>query len=106
MKMGTVVFVCDGTLVDIDKGEFARAKCGSKADMFQSGGGRKIAEELRFPFLGSIPIDQSVCQDADRGAPFILEHANSPGSKSFMEIVEKVEDLLKSKERMKKMEVK
>jgi ATP-binding protein involved in chromosome partitioning len=85
---------------------FVCPKCGSKTDIFQSGGGRKIAKELRIPFLGSIPIDQSVCQDADRGAPFILEHADSPASKSFMEIVEKVEDFLKSKERMKKMEAK
>ena len=85
---------------------FVCPKCGSKADIFQSGGGRKIAEELRIPFLGSIPIDQSICQDADRGTPFILEHVDSPASKSFMEIVEKVEDFLKSKERMKKTEVK
>jgi ATP-binding protein involved in chromosome partitioning len=85
---------------------FVCPKCGFKADIFQSGGGRKIAEELRIPFLGSIPIDQSVCQDADRGTPFILEHVDSPASKSFMEIVEKVEGFLKSKERMKKMEVK
>jgi septum formation inhibitor-activating ATPase MinD len=106
MKMGTVVFVCDGTLVDIDEREFARAKCGSKADIFQSGGWRKIAEELRFPFLGSIPIDQSVCQDVDRGTPFILEHVDSPASKSFVEIVEEVEGFLKSKERMKRKEVK
>jgi ATP-binding protein involved in chromosome partitioning len=85
---------------------FVCPKCGSKADIFQSGGGRKIAEELRIPFLGSIPIDQSVCQDADRGTPFILEHVDSPASKSFMEIVEKIEDFLKSKERMRKPEVK
>lgn len=85
---------------------FVCPKCGSKADIFQSGGGRKIVEELRIPFLGSIPIDQRVCQDADRGAPFIVEHADSPASKSFMEIVEKVEGFLKSKERMKKMEAK
>jgi len=85
---------------------FVCPKCGSKADIFQSGGGRKIAEELRIPFLGSIPIDQSVCQDADRGTPFILEHVDSPASKSFMEIVEKIEDFLKNKERVKKTEVK
>ena len=85
---------------------FVCPKCGSKTDIFQSGGGRKIAEELRVPFLGSIPIDQRVCQDADRGAPFIVEHADSPASKSFMEIVEKVEGFMKSKERMKKMEAK
>jgi len=83
---------------------FVCPKCGSKADIFQSGGGRKIAEELRIPLLGSIPIDQSVCQDTDRGTPFILEHADSPASKSFMEIAEKIEDFLKNEEKMKKTE--
>jgi MinD superfamily P-loop ATPase len=83
---------------------FVCPKCGYKAYIFQSGGGRKIAEELRIPFLGSIPIDQSVCQDADKGTPFILEHIDSPASKSFAEIVEKVEAFLKSKEKRKTAE--
>jgi ATP-binding protein involved in chromosome partitioning len=72
--------------------------CGKKSDVFESGGGKKIAEELNITFLGSIPIDQRICQDADRGEPFVVEHPNSPASKSFMEIVKKVEDFLKQKE--------
>jgi ATP-binding protein involved in chromosome partitioning len=71
--------------------------CGKKSDIFESGGGRKIAEELNIAFLGSIPIDQKICEDADRGEPFIVEHPNSAASKSFMEIVKKVEDFLKQK---------
>jgi ATP-binding protein involved in chromosome partitioning len=85
---------------------FVCPKCGFKVDIFQSGGGRKMAEELGIPFLGSVPIDQTVCQDSDKGAPFIVEHADSPASKSFMEIAGKVEEFLKNNERMKKMEVK
>lgn len=75
--------------------------CGAKLDIFTSGGGKKIANELDIPFLGSIPIDQKICEDADKGAPFIVGHADSPASKSFMKIVEKVEDFLKDKERTK-----
>jgi ATP-binding protein involved in chromosome partitioning len=71
--------------------------CGEKSDVFESGGGRKIAEELGIPFLGSIPIDQRICEDADRGEPFIVEHPNSAASKSFMEIVSKIEDFLERK---------
>jgi ATP-binding protein involved in chromosome partitioning len=71
--------------------------CGKKSDIFESGGGRKIAEELNIAFLGSIPIDQKICEDADRGKPFIIEHPNSAASKSFMEIVKKIEDFLKQK---------
>ena len=85
---------------------FVCPKCGFRADIFQSGGGRKIAEELQIPFLGSIPIDQRVCQDSDKGTPFILEHANSPASKSFAEIVDRVRGFLKKKEKTKKTEEK
>lgn len=76
---------------------FICPKCGTRVDIFQEGGGKRIAEELNIQFLGSIPIDQRVCEDADRGAPFIVEHADSPASKSFMEIVGKIEDFLKNK---------
>jgi len=71
--------------------------CGEKSDIFEAGGGRKIAEELNIAFLGSIPIDQEICEDADRGKPFIVEHPNSVASKSFMEIVKKIEGFLKQK---------
>jgi ATP-binding protein involved in chromosome partitioning len=78
---------------------FVCPNCGAKIDIFQSGGGKRIAEELNIPFLGSIPIDQKVCEDADKGAPFIVKHADSPATKSFMEIVKKIEDFLKRKEK-------
>jgi ATP-binding protein involved in chromosome partitioning len=71
--------------------------CGKKSDIFESGGGQKIAEELNITFLGSIPLDQEICEDADRGEPFIVEHPNSAASKSFIEIVRKIEDFLKQK---------
>jgi ATP-binding protein involved in chromosome partitioning len=74
---------------------FVCPECGAKIDIFQSGGGKKIAEELGIPFLGSIPIDQRVCADADKGSPFIVEHADSSASKSFMKIVGKIQDFLK-----------
>jgi ATP-binding protein involved in chromosome partitioning len=76
---------------------FICPQCGKKSDIFESGGGRKISEELNIAFLGSIPIDQEICEDADRGKPFIVEHPNSAASKSFMEIVRKIEDFLKQK---------
>ena len=76
---------------------FVCPKCGTRYNIFQSGGGQKIAKEMNVPFLGSIPIDQKICEDSDKGVPFIIEHSDSPASKSFMEIVKKIEDLLKKK---------
>jgi ATP-binding protein involved in chromosome partitioning len=75
---------------------FVCPKCGAKVDIFMSGGGQKISEELSVPFLGSIPIDQKVCEDSDKGRPFIIEHSDSPASKAFMEIVKRIEAFLKA----------
>ena len=76
--------------------------CGEKVDIFQAGGGKKIAEETQVPFLGSIPIDPKVGVDADKGLPFVITHADSPAAKAFMEVVEKVESYLAEREKLKK----
>jgi ATP-binding protein involved in chromosome partitioning len=76
---------------------FICPNCGTKIDIFQSGGGRQIAEEMGIPFLGSIPIDQKICEDSDRGVPFIAEHKDSQASRAFMEIVQKIEQFLEHK---------
>jgi ATP-binding protein involved in chromosome partitioning len=77
---------------------FVCPKCGEKVDVFRTGGGKKIAEDLDVPFLGSIPIDPEICRDSDKGTPFIIEHADSPASKAFMDAVEKVKRFLKKAE--------
>ncbi len=74
---------------------FVCPKCGEKIDIFKAGGGKKIAEDLSIPFLGRIPIDPEICEDSDKGMPFIVEHANSPATKAFMEIVKKIDEFVK-----------
>ena len=76
---------------------FVCPTCGDKIDIFQSGGGKKMAEETGVPFLGSIPIDPKVSMDSDKGSPFVIEHADSPAAKVFVEIVKKVESYLKER---------
>src|SRR3990172_1379383 len=71
--------------------------CGDQVDIFQSGGGKKMAEEAGGPFLRKIPIDPKIGSTADKGIPFVSEQPDSPASKAFMEIVEKVEEYLKTK---------
>jgi ATP-binding protein involved in chromosome partitioning len=70
---------------------FVCSHCGVKTEIFQSGGGKKMAEETGVPYLGSIPIDPKVGVDSDNGHPFVVEHKNSVAAKAFMEIVKKVE---------------
>jgi len=74
---------------------FVCPHCGKKTEIFQSGGGKKMAQETGVPFLGSIPIDPTVGSDSDKGNPFIVAHKDSAAAKAFMEIVEKVDANLK-----------
>src|SRR3972149_6138485 len=72
--------------------------CGTQVDIFQSGGGKKMAEEAGVPFLGKIPIDPKIGVDSDKGFPFVLEHADSPAAEAFLEIVKNVEAYIKKRE--------
>lgn len=76
---------------------FVCPKCGAEYDIFGSGGGQKIANDLGVPFLGKIPIDPQICVDSDRGTPFLLEHRDSKSTKAFMEIVGKIKEFLRNR---------
>jgi ATP-binding protein involved in chromosome partitioning len=74
---------------------FVCPECGAKLDIFKTGGGKKVAEELFVPYLGKIPIDPAVCIDSDSGTPFVAGNKESPAVKSFTEIVTKIKQFLK-----------
>ncbi len=46
---------------------------GARYEIFGSGGGKELAEDLGVPLLGSIPIDPFVSQGSDTGSPVILK---------------------------------
>jgi len=69
--------------------------CGETIEVFSKGGGERVAEEMDVEFLGSIPLDPRISADSDEGTPFILRHPDSPASKEFMRIVEKIEEKVK-----------
>jgi ATP-binding protein involved in chromosome partitioning len=75
--------------------------CGKKSDIFQSGGGEKMAREAEVQFLGSIPIDPQIGVDSDKGSPFVIAHPDSVAAKAFIEIVKKVESYLDEREKSK-----
>ncbi len=74
---------------------FVCPHCGKKTEIFQSGGGKKMAQDTKVPFLGSIPIDPTVGLDSDKGQPFVISHKDSAAAKAFTEIVDKIKSYLK-----------
>ncbi len=60
--------------------------CGENLDVFGSGGGKKMAEELGINFLGSIPLDPQIMESGEVGRS--LMEIESDSSKAFKDIVE------------------
>lgn len=69
-------------------------KCGEEIELFGSGGGKRAAEELGVPFLGSVPVDADIRKDSDSGKPFVIKHSDSDATKAFDEIVNKIRQIL------------
>jgi ATP-binding protein involved in chromosome partitioning len=73
--------------------------CGTKSDIFQSGGGEKMAQEANVTFLGSLPIDPQIGVDSDKGSPFVIAHPDSAATKAFVDIVKKVETYIEERDK-------
>ena len=89
-KMGVPIF---GVVENM--GGMVCPHCGETIEVFSKGGGERVAKEMDVEFLGSIPLDPRISADSDEGTPFILRHPDSPASKEFMRIVEKIEEKVK-----------
>lgn len=72
---------------------FACPNCGTVTPILRSGGGRKIAEDMKAPFLGAIPMDPKIAEAADGGRAFVQHFPESPTAKVMREIVRRFEAL-------------
>ncbi len=68
--------------------------CSEKIDVFKKGGGKKLAEELVLPYLGSIPLDGNIVANSDSGDPVVLSHPDSEATKAFLELAGNVHKFL------------
>jgi Mrp family chromosome partitioning ATPase len=64
--------------------------CGTITEIFKSGGGKAMAEEMGVPFLGKIPIETHIVHGGDSGTPFtdLINDESSTAIDSFNAIVE------------------
>lgn len=54
--------------------------CGQASDPFRTGGGRKLAEILGIPLLGSIPLTGEMAPSGDNGTPVSLAAESTVGN--------------------------
>ncbi len=69
---------------------FTDPSTGAAIEIFGRGGARAVAEALRTPFLGEVPIEVALRQACDAGRPFVVEHPESPAARAFLAIAEAV----------------
>lgn len=66
---------------------FVCPRCGVEVAIFGADGGRRMAEEMGVPYLGSIPIEPAVVSSGDSGKPIVQSSPDSLTAKAFGRIV-------------------
>ncbi len=64
--------------------------CGERADIFGHNGAKNTAEKMGETFLGEIPLEPAIRQNADAGTPIVMESPDNPCSVAYSEIAEKI----------------
>ena len=69
---------------------FVCGHCNERTDIFGNGGGQRMAEDLKIPFLGGVPIDTRVRSGGDEGNPIVAAAPDAPAAQAFIEVAGKV----------------
>jgi ATP-binding protein involved in chromosome partitioning len=69
---------------------FECSQCHHREEIFGSGGARKIAEALKIPFLGEIPLVTAVRTGSDAGHPIVMTDPGSPAAQAFIKAAEQM----------------
>jgi len=69
---------------------FECPNCGHESDPFGRGGGERLAEELKVPFLGSVPLYEPVRRGGDDGVPIVMGEPDSAPARALVAAAERV----------------
>jgi ATP-binding protein involved in chromosome partitioning len=62
------------------------SECGHAEHIFGEGGGKRMAEESGVEYLGALPLDLTICQQADAGKPTVVAEPDSKNTELYLEI--------------------
>ena len=69
---------------------FLCPSCGTRSDIFSTGGARKEAERQGVPFLGEVPLHMTIREKSDSGMPVVATEPDGPHAKIYREIAANV----------------
>ncbi|HEX6434963.1 MAG TPA: Mrp/NBP35 family ATP-binding protein [Gemmatimonadales bacterium] len=67
---------------------FTDPETGRTFDLFSSGGGQRLADEIAVPLLGSVPLQPQLAALADNGQPVLVAQPDSPAARSLRDIAD------------------
>ena len=75
---------------------------GTRYELFGRGGGAKLAERLKVPLIGTIPLDPTLMEFADKGAPIVLQAPDSEVAHAYDRAAKELRNLIPPKPKAKK----
>jgi ATP-binding protein involved in chromosome partitioning len=69
---------------------FVCPHCNERTDVFGHGASKAICDRLQTEFLGDLPLDPAVRIKGDAGTPIVEAEKDSPVTRSFLEIADKL----------------
>ncbi len=73
---------------------FTCGHCGKETAIFKDGGGKRMASEMKVPYLGALPLDPEIMMSGDDGVPVLTRSTDSPSAKSFLNLAAAVEKVI------------
>jgi len=67
---------------------------GNHYDIFGSGGGVSLADDLGVELLGSVPIDPCVASGGDSGNPIVVTHPDGPAGSAMKAVATRITEIL------------
>jgi ATP-binding protein involved in chromosome partitioning len=71
-------------------GPYTDPKTGQKIVFFGEGGGQRMAQRLKVPFLGSVPLDPNVREGGDAGKPIVAGKADAVAAIALNQIARQI----------------
>jgi len=63
---------------------FVCPSCSHESDIFGKGGGESLAEQMKIPFLGQIPLYEPIRVGGDSGTPIVVAEPECPAGQMLI----------------------
>lgn len=60
--------------------------CGKQTDIFKTGGAEKVAQELKLPYLGKLPLERTIMESGELGKPYVTLFPKSKSAEEMRNI--------------------